>query len=111
MTAVDRGEWPRVLKEFARRNAGRTTRLEVDDAELGAQWAELELHLRGATYEPRYGRVELMLSDGTPTEHLTHSVEAVTGLDLVRGADGRDAVLRLEYEGGHTLLFLDPGSG
>jgi hypothetical protein len=107
MTPANRGEWPRLLKDFARRNAGRTTRLEVDDPGLGAQWAELELHFRGASYEPRFGRVELMLSNDTPTEHLTHSVEAVTGLDVTRAADGRDAVLRLEYEGGQTLLYLD----
>lgn len=106
MTPADRGEWPRLLKEFTRRNAGRATRLEVDDPELGAQWAELELHFRGVAYEPRYGRVELMLSDGTPADHLTHSVEAVTDLDVSRADDGSDAVLRVGYAGGQTLVFL-----
>ncbi|HSU15641.1 DUF5335 family protein [Longimicrobium sp.] len=108
MTAVaERGQWPQMLKEFSRRNAGRVTRLEVDDPELGAQWAEMELHFRGAAFEPRHGRVELMLSDGGPLEHLTHSIEAVTQLDVSRTADGRDAVLRLAYPGGQTLLRLD----
>lgn len=103
---IERGEWPRVLKEFSKRNAGRATRLELDDAELGAQWAELALHFRGAAYEPRYGRVELMLTDGDPTEHLTHSVEAVQQIDVCRGVDGRDAALRLAYPGGQALLVL-----
>src|SRR5215212_6188317 len=103
---MERGEWPQVLKEFSRRNAGRATRLQMDDAELGAQWAELALHFRGAAFEPRYGRVELMLSDGTPAEHLTHSVEAVQQIDVSRDGDGRDAVLRLAYPGGQTLLLL-----
>jgi hypothetical protein len=110
MTPADRGDWPRLLKEFTRRNAGRVTRLEVDDPDLGAQWAEMELHFRGVAYEPRYGRVELMLSDGSPVEHLTHSVEAVTQLDVRLAADGRDAALRLGYPGGQTLLVLSDGA-
>lgn len=108
MTAtIERGQWPQILKEFTRRNAGRATRLELDDAELGAQWAEMELHFRGAAFEPRYGRVELMLTDGEPAEHLTHSVEAVQQIDVTRTGDGRDAVLRLAYAGGQTLLVLE----
>jgi hypothetical protein len=51
---------------------------------------------------------DLMLSDGRITNHLTHSVEAVTQVDVRTGADGRDAVLRLAYPGGQTLLFLGP---
>jgi hypothetical protein len=108
--AQDHGPWPGVLREFSRRNAGRPTRLRMDDGELGAQWGELDLHFRGAAYEPRYRRVELMLSDGSPAEHLTHSIEAVTGVDVQRDVHGRDAVLRLDHPGGQTLLLLDPGA-
>ncbi|HEX6748849.1 MAG TPA: DUF5335 family protein [Longimicrobium sp.] len=109
--AVDRGQWPQLLRDFTRRNAGRATRLELDDAELGAQWAEMELHFRGAAFEPRYGRVELMLTDGDPTDHLTHSVEAVQRIDVERAGDGRDLLLRLAYPGGQTLLFLQEAGG
>ncbi|HEX8906173.1 MAG TPA: DUF5335 family protein [Longimicrobiaceae bacterium] len=105
-TVIERGEWPRILKEFTKRNAGRPTRLELDDPELGAQWAAMELHFRGAAFEPRYGRVELMLTDGDPAEHLTHSVEAVAQIDVTRAGDGRDSVLRLGYPGGETILLL-----
>jgi hypothetical protein len=108
MTAmVDRGEWPQFLTEFSRRNAGRVTRLEIDDPETGAQWAELDLHFRGAAYEPRYRRVELMLTDGGPAIHLTHSMEAVTAVDVRRGENGRDAALRIAYAGGQAILLLD----
>lgn len=105
---MDRGRWPQLLKEFSRRNAGRRTRLQIDDADYGAQWSELELRFRGAAYEPRYVRVELMMSDGSLTDHLTHSVEAVTQLDVRQDASGRDEVLRLAHPGGQTLLFLAP---
>jgi len=109
MTAtLNHGQWPTVLKDFSRRNLGRPTRLRIDDPDLGAAWAELDLRFRGAAFEPRYGRVELMLSDGRITDHLTHSVEAVTQVDVQTGADGRDAVLRLAYPGGQTLLLLEP---
>lgn len=101
-----RSEWPRVLKDFSRRNAGRPTRLEIDDPELGAQWGELELRFRGAAYEPRFRRVEIMLSDGNPTDHLTHSVEAVTDVDVMLDGAGRERVLRIGYAGGQTLLHL-----
>ena len=105
--AVDRGEWPQYMKDFSRRNAGRLTRLELDDGDLGAQWSELDLHFRGAAYEPRYRRVELMLSNGGgPTDHLTHSVEGVTQLDLLRDDAGADSALRIGYAGGQTVLFL-----
>lgn len=105
--AVDRGEWPQFMKEFTRRNAGRLTRLELDDRELGVQWGELDLHFRGAAYEPRYRRVELMLSNGGgPTDHLTHSVEGVTHLYLQRDDAGADQALSIGYAGGQTVLFL-----
>jgi hypothetical protein len=107
MTAwAERGHWPQILKEFSRRNAGRLSHLEVDDPDLGAQWAEVDLFFRGAAFEPRYGRVELMLSDGSPAEHLTHSVEAVTEVEIRRTPEGTDEVLRVAYPGGQTLLRL-----
>jgi hypothetical protein len=101
-----RTQWPQMLREFSRRNAGRHTRLEIDDAELGAQWGELELRFRGAACEPRFRRVELMLADGGPTSHLTHSIEGVTDVDVLRDAGGLDQVLRIGYLGGQTLLRL-----
>jgi len=106
--APARSEWPQVLKEFSRRNAGRATRLEIDDPDVGAQWGQLELRFRGAAYEPRFRRVEIMLTDGSPTDHLTHSVEAVTDVDVVLDGAGRDHVLRIAYPGGQMLLHLVP---
>jgi len=103
--AMTGGEWPQLIRDFSRRNAGRPTRLELDDGEMGAQWCELDLLFSGAAYEPRFRRVEVMLADGG-TEHLTHSVEGVTGLDVLRGSDGRDQVLRIGYAGGQALLVL-----
>jgi Family of unknown function (DUF5335) len=102
--------WTRVLKDFSRRNAGRATRLEIDDREFGAQWGELDLHLRGVAYEPRFRRVEIMLSEGSaPTDHLTHSIEGVSDVAVQQDGAGRDQTLRIAHPGGQTLLMLvDP---
>ncbi|HEX8693493.1 MAG TPA: DUF5335 family protein [Longimicrobium sp.] len=107
MPIAQRSEWPQILRDFSRKNAGRASRLEVDDPELGAQWSELELCFRGAAYEPRFRRVEILLVDGGgPAGPLTHSIEAVTDIAVRQGADGRDRVLRIGYPGGQTLLRL-----
>lgn len=96
-----------LLKDFTERNAGRITRLEIDDPEIGAQWAEVDLPLRGVAYDPRDDRVEVMLGDTWSTgTHLTHSIAAPDGLEVVRDEAGRDRVLRIAYDGGQVLLRL-----
>ena len=102
-----RAEWPEALREFSRRNAGRSTHLEIDDPELGAQWQELALHFRGVAYEPRFRRVEIMFSDGEAMAHLTHSIEGVCDVAVLPGADGRDRTLCIAHAGGQALLTLD----
>jgi hypothetical protein len=100
--------WATRLREFSSRNAGRSTRLEIDHDELGAQWQEVALTLRGVGVDPRNGRVEIMLDDGERMgAHLTHSIRAVTDVDVLADADGRDHVLRIAHPGGQSLLTLD----
>lgn len=96
--------WAALLREFTRRNAGRPTRLEIDDPELGAQWQEADLPLQGVAHDPRDAKVEVIVgAPGGP--RLTHSVAGVTGID-VEAADGRDRTLRLAHGAGQTLLRL-----
>lgn len=99
--------WAARLTEFSRRNAGRSTRLEIDYDEMGAQWQEISLTLRGVGFDPRDGRIEIMLDDGERMgAHLTHSIRAATGVDVLTAADGRDTVLRIAHPGGQSLLTL-----
>ncbi|HEX6373035.1 MAG TPA: DUF5335 family protein [Longimicrobium sp.] len=103
---LDRSEWPRSLAEFTQRNAGRTSHLEVDDPSLGAQPAEDGMTFRGATYDLRNDRLEIMLGDqGAGAAHLTHSVEHPDGL-AVAEPDPRHAVLRIAHGTGQTLLTV-----
>lgn len=100
--------WAVRLREFSRRNAGRSTRLEIDHDELGAQWQEVSLTLRGVGVDPRDGRIEIMLDDGERAgAHLTHSIRAVTDVNVLTGTDGRDRVLRIAHPGGQSLLTLE----
>lgn len=100
--------WAAHLQDFSRRNAGRTTRLEIDHDELGAQWQEVALTLRGVGLDPRDGRIEIMLDDGERLgAHLTHSIRQATDVDVLRGPDGVDTVLRIAHPGGQSLLMLE----
>lgn len=96
--------WATLLRDFTRRNAGRPTQLEIDDPEIGAQWQEVNLPLQGVDYDPREGKVEVIVgAPGGP--RLTHGVAGLTGID-VEAVDGRDRTLRLAHGAGQTLLRL-----
>ncbi len=100
--------WAASLREFSRRNAGRSTRLEIDHDELGAPWQEVALTLRGVGLDPRDGRIEILLDDGERMgAHLTHSIRQATDVSVLAGADGRDQVLRIAHPGGQSLLMLE----
>lgn len=100
--------WSERLRDFSRRNAGRHTTLEIDDAEIGAQWQEMHLRLRGVDFDHRQGTVIVLLDDGERRgAHLTHSVREVTDVSILCGTDGRDEVLRIAHPGGQSLLTLD----
>jgi len=96
-----------VLRNFNHRNAGRLTRMEEDDPELGAQVEETMAPLRGIAYDPHGRSVEIMLGDlGTADGHLTRCISEVTSVDLVTDALGRDAALCIAHGAGQTLLRL-----
>ncbi|HZF69035.1 MAG TPA: universal stress protein [Gemmatirosa sp.] len=100
--------WAATLAEFTHRNAGRRTRLEVNDPSIGAQVEERGFALLGAAYDRRDGRVELMLGD--PVErrrHVTRTVPHVSAVAVSCDADGRDRALRVEHGSGQTLLTFE----
>jgi hypothetical protein len=105
-TVLQRSEWARGLAEFTRQHAGRRSRLEIDDPELGAQPAEGGLPLRGVAYDPVDDRVEIMLGDqGAGARHLTHSVAHPERIDVAVSGPGH-AVLRVTHGTGQTLLTV-----
>lgn len=105
--STEQREWPELLSGFAKRNAGRSASLEVNDEGLGAQVLVREFHLMGIDLDPRTGTLVIMLGDAvSSTSHITHSVARPTVIAVHRRAQGSDDALGIEYDGGQLLLTL-----
>jgi nucleotide-binding universal stress UspA family protein len=99
-------EWAERLEEFTRQNLRRAARLEIIDPEIGAQIAADHVRFMGAAFDPRDGHVHLMFdSPDRDRKHFTHSIEGVTGIQILRGRSG-GAYLRIGHGRGQTLLTL-----
>lgn len=105
---IPRDRWVAALKEFTERNAGRRTALEEDAPDYGAQPEEAGYPLRGISFDPRDGRIEIMLGDQFSVDrHLTRAISGPQGIDLVRDERGRDAALRIRHDAdGQTVLRI-----
>ncbi len=99
--------WVRELQEFTAANAGCRTTLELDDPEVGAQECGRDFPLWGVDYDPRSGRVDIMLGrSGTVEGHLTHSLPNPQSVEVIRGEEGRDQGLRIRFPRGQILLRI-----
>jgi hypothetical protein len=107
--SIPQKHWAEGLQEFTNRNAGRYATLEVDAEDIGAQPEDVDAQLRGVAFDPRDGRVEIMLGrQGSVNGHRTHSISSVVAIDILRGRDGRDRALRIQHDAAQTLLrFVD----
>ena len=107
-TSVPRDDWDSALFDFTRRNAGRLSLLEVDDAEIGAQAQEFDYQFRGAAFDHNDGRITLMFGgdDFGNGHHLTRGIAMPTAVDILRERGGRDMALRISHGKGQTLLTL-----
>ena len=106
---IDRTEWAAVLADFSRTNVGRRTRLELDDADIGAQSQETNYPLRGIAFDPHDERLSIMLGGLTTAEpHLTRNIERVISVDLLTDRNGNDVALRVRHGAGQTLLTFVP---
>jgi len=103
--SVPRDDWDSALASFSRRNAGRRTLLEVDDAELGAQAQEFDYPFRGAAFDHHGGRVSLMFGDDAGTgHHLTRGISNPLSVDILSDENGCDIALRIAHGKGQTLV-------
>lgn len=106
---TDKKHWAKTLDDFSRRNAGRASRLEIDDIALGAQTEMSGYRFQGASYEPGADRASLMFGgDNESKSHLVRGIPAVKWVDVYGGDPDRpDRALAIGYEGGQTLLLFD----
>jgi hypothetical protein len=99
------GDWAGMLKQFTHRHAGRRTRLEFDDPEVGAQWSEVDFPLRGVAYDRRDNRIEIMLGEaGSLEAHLSHSVQYPTEVEIIEIVGLPHEALRITHDRGQILL-------
>lgn len=94
------------LHDVSVRNAGRRTVVEIDNPAIGAQALAFDYALLGIDYDRHSDRAHIYLGDkaGTGSRHATHSVTAPTRVDVMRGLDGRDQVVRIADEAGQALV-------
>jgi nucleotide-binding universal stress UspA family protein len=102
--------WTPMLDAFTLRNGGRlaTVDASVDSAgEGGIQQEQCHLPFRGAVYDPRDERVEILLGGMGAESHLTRLIPSVIALGIHQH-DGRDDALRVVSPDGLTVVrFAD----
>jgi len=104
-------DWAAELDRFTRRNQGRRVVLESDDPTVGRRVHVRGYAFRGAAYDHRDGRVDLMFGDlGAATGHLTHSVAGVKSVGVRADADGTDEALLVTHAHGWAMLTFAPGN-
>ncbi len=109
VSTSDREMWSRLLDGVTARNAGRRVNIEIDDPTIGAQVQGVGLTFRGAAYDHRDRRVDLMLNDdGEGRRHLTRTIANVESLGLVTRSNGRDEALHVRSGLGSTLMTFAP---
>jgi hypothetical protein len=104
-TETTNSEWVSLLKHFTHKHAGRRTRLEFDDPEIGAQWSEVDFPLRGVAYDRRDNRIEIMLGEaGSLEAHLSHSVQYPISLEIMQPLGAPHEALRIIHDRGQIVL-------
>jgi hypothetical protein len=88
------------------RNVGRRALVEVDTPGIGAQSLAFDYCFLGMDYDHRDDRVHIYLGDavGKGDRHVTHSIPSPTRVDVLRGLDGQDQVVRVADGIGHALV-------
>src|SRR5439155_991286 len=92
-------EWARILSEFTTRNAGRRTRLEVDDPSLGVQIQETGYSLMSAAWDHRERHIDLRLGVPWVMERdtlLPYDALAILAIVLLNASLGYAQELRAE---------------
>jgi hypothetical protein len=101
--------WATELHKFTNRNAGRVTKLEIDNPDFGAQSQEHGFPLRGIAYDAKDAQVLITLGDqGRAGRHLTHAIKNADAIYVLVDMRGRDEALAVSHNNTQTLLrFLD----
>ncbi|MEP6781393.1 MAG: universal stress protein [Gemmatimonadaceae bacterium] len=104
-TSTEPTAWKKTLELFSARNLGRRARLEVDDADFGAQIQASGYEFMGAQFDEHDARVEFMLGSLlNRSDHLTRGIPNVTSVSIKRDDANRDVALEIRAGGTVSLL-------
>ncbi|MFL5607851.1 MAG: universal stress protein [Gemmatimonadaceae bacterium] len=102
----DRDEWPELLWEVSRRNAGRRAQL-VMEAERpgGIESVEKGYSFLAAEYDAKDRKVSIILGDRlAPGSQLTHRLAGLRELELVADSSGKDTRLQVDAAAGRCVV-------
>jgi hypothetical protein len=77
--------------------------IEVFTEEFGAQPEVRQLRLRGATFDRRDSRVDIMVA-GPDESHLTHSIGDVRNVEILAAPRGPGDILSIRHADGRTIV-------
>lgn len=104
---IPKSEWPAFLDRFSRQHEGWLVKLEIFNADLGAQVEETGLALEGLTdeWDEAEGNTIMIMAGNEPTDHVTHSISKPTEVTLEQTDEGADVALSIKSADGTTALL------
>lgn len=107
--SLERDDWSEALELLTERAGGRAASLEVDMVPFGAQLVASHVPFVGAAIDvDPVQQVQLMFGvTRTRGQHLTHVIDRVQSIDILRDATDRPRVVRFTHPDGQTLLQFD----
>lgn len=104
---IPRSEWPVFFDTFSRQHEGWLVKLEIMNPEIGAQVEETGLVLEGLTdeWDEVSGNTIMIMAGNKPDDHVTHSINKATEVNLEQTDEGADAALSIKSADGTTALL------
>jgi nucleotide-binding universal stress UspA family protein len=105
---LERADWSDALNLLSDTEGGRAASLEVEVVPLGAQIVASHVPFVGAALDSDPPQIQLMFgATRARGQHLTHLIDRVEAIDLLRDATDRPRVVRFTHPEGQTLLQFD----
>ena len=107
MSRIPREAWASELSEFSRRNAGRSTILEIRQPNLGVREEEAGYALQGVTFDEAENCISVFVGGDTPSSpRLSHISKNPRRVEILHRSDGQDEALHIKDRRRSMLLAL-----
>ena len=104
---IPKNEWPGFFDSFSRKYEGWLVSVEILSLEVGAPVEQRDLALEGITNESNEvaGNTIMIMTEGKPEGHVTHSITHPTAVSLEQTDEGSDVALAIKSNDGATTLL------